>query len=375
MANRREFLTNLATMAAGIIFVGCDLENALSCAPLLGQSIKRRQVTVGGHRALTIDIHSHCYVDIADLIKGHEPVGADGKSSNPFLAPILSPTGVETRIQQMDESGVDMQAVSLVPSYNYWADRDLASAIVSRQNERIAAMCAAHPDRFVSLGTVALQHPDLAVEQMSTAIKDFGMRGFEIACSVNGDELSDPKFNPFWAKAEELDVLVFIHPVGVMGNERQLQGNGYLNNVIGHPLETTVALSHLIFEGTLDRFPKIKICAAHGGGFLASYLGRTDHCAEFSERCKPVQKRPSDYFKQQLYCDSIVFTPEGLRHLVAEVGADHVLLGTDFPFDISTPHMGDARAVDTVLAIPGLAATEYEKILGRNAAKLLKVTT
>jgi aminocarboxymuconate-semialdehyde decarboxylase len=374
MIKRREFLTNLATTAAGVFFVGCDLENALAYSPLSGQNTKRRQVIVGGHRVLTIDIHSHCYVDIADLIKGHEPVVPDSKFSNPFQAPMLSPTSVEARIQQMDEHGIDMQAVSLVPSYSYWADRDLASAIVSRQNERIAGMCSAHPDRFVSLGTVALQHPDLAVEQMGKAIDDLGMRGLEIACSVNGDELSDPKFSPFWAKAEELDVLVFIHPVGVMGNERQLQGNGYLNNVIGHPLETTIALSHLIFEGTLDRFPKIKICAAHGGGFLASYLGRSDHCAEFGDRCKPVQRHPSEYFKQQLYCDSIVFTEEGLRHLVAEVGADHVLLGTDFPFDIGSPRMGDARAVDAVLGIPGMTSVEYEKILGRNAAKLLRIT-
>jgi aminocarboxymuconate-semialdehyde decarboxylase len=371
MPTRRDFLKGLVDSTAGIFFVSCSLGNA-GPRPQ-PQREDRRRVMVGGRQILTVDIHSHCYVDVSDLTEDHPANVSGGKAPNPFLAPILTPTSVQDRLEQMDQYGIDMQAVSIVPSYNYWAEHDLAREIVSRQNEQIAKMCAAHPDRLVGLGTVALQHPDLAVEQMATAVKDLGMCGFEIGCQVNEDELSAPKFNPFWAKAQELEVLIFIHPVGVMGNERQLQGNGFLNNVIGHPLETTVALSHLIFEGTLDRFPDLKICAAHGGGYLASYLGRSDRCAEVSERCKPVQKKPSEYFKQQLYCDSIVFTEEGLRHLVVEVGSDHILLGTDFPFDVSSPHMGDSHAVDSVLGVPGLSAIDYEKILGANAMKLLKI--
>jgi aminocarboxymuconate-semialdehyde decarboxylase len=371
MATRREFLKSLVDSTAGVFFVGCCLHNA--GAQSQPRRAGRRQVMIGGRRVLTVDIHSHCYVDVSDLTEGHPANVSGSKAPNPFQAPILSPTSVPARLEQMDQYGIDMQAVSIVPSYNYGAERDLAREIVSRQNQQIAKMCAAHPDRFVGLGTVALQHPDLAAEQMTTAVKDLGMRGFEIGCSVNEDELSALKFDPFWAKAQELEVLIFIHPAGVMGNERQLQGNGFLNNVIGHPLETTVALSHLIFEGTLDRFPNVKICAAHGGGYLASYLGRSDRCAEASERCKPVQRKPSEYFRQQLYCDSIVFTAEGLRHLVAEVRSDHVLLGTDFPFDVSSPHMGDSRAVDSVLGVPGLSAMDYEQILGANAMKLLKI--
>lgn len=371
MPNRREFLANLIGPTAGIFFVACSLENAGAQPQLRREG--RRQVMIGGRRVLTVDIHSHCYIDVSDLTKDNPANVSGSKPPNPFQAPILSPTSVENRLQQMDQYGIDVQAVSIVPSYDYWAERDLAREIVSRQNEQIAKMCASHPDRFVGLGAVALQHPDLAVEQMTAAVKDLGMRGFEIGCNVNEDELSAVKFDPFWERAQELDVLIFIHPAGVLGNERQLQGNGFLNNVIGHPLETTVALSHLIFEGTLDRYPNVKICAAHGGGYLASYLGRSDHCAEASEKCKPVQKKPSAYFKQQLYCDSIVFTAEGLRHLVIELGSDHVLLGTDFPFDVSSPHMGDPHAVDSVLGVPGLGAVDYEKILGANAMKLLKI--
>ncbi|HWF37024.1 MAG TPA: amidohydrolase family protein [Candidatus Acidoferrales bacterium] len=329
-------------------------------------------MTIGGKRAMTIDVHSHCIVDIRELVKDHE----EGRS-DPFLNParqrFLDPAHVEDRLQHMDTHGIDLQAVSLFPSYSYWADRELAKRIVQLQNEKISELCAAHPDRFVGLGAVALQHPDLAVEQMDYAVKKLGMRGFEIEGSVNGEDLSAPKFEPFWSKAEELDILIFIHPSGFAEGRQQLGGNGFLTNVIGNPLETTVALSHLIFDGTLDRHPGLKICGAHGGGYLPSYLGRSNHCAEASGNCKPVKKKPSEYFREQLYCDSLVFSAEGLRHLIAEVGADHVLLGSDYPADIDQPHMGDAREVDSVLGVPGISDSDQRAILGENAAQLLGI--
>jgi aminocarboxymuconate-semialdehyde decarboxylase len=150
-----------------------------------------------------------------------------------------------------------------------------------------------------------------------------------IGGSVNGEELSDPKFHPFWAKAEELWALIFIHPQGT----GDLAGrNGVLTNVIGSPLETTIALSHLIFEGTPDRFPGLKICAAHGGGYLPSCAARSDAgCVTFPDRCAAaLKKKPTEYLRQ-LYYDSLIFTPEGLRHLVTEVGASQIVLGTDYP--------------------------------------------
>ena len=327
---------------------------------------------IAGKRALTIDVHSHCIVDIRDLVKDH----AEGRS-DPFLNParqrFLDPGHVEDRLQHMDAHGVDIQAVSLFPSYSYWADRELAKQIVRFQNEKIAELCVAHPERFVGLGAVALQHPDLVAEQMDYAVKKLGMRGFEIEGSVNGEDLSAPKFEPFWSKAEELKILVFIHPSGFAEGRQRLGGNGFLTNVIGNPLETTVALSHLIFDGTLDRHPALKICGAHGGGYLPSYLGRSNRCAEASSNCKPVKKKPSEYFRDQIYCDSIVFSAEGLRHLIAEVGADHVLFGTDYPADIEEPHMGDAREVDSVLGAPGISDQDQRAILGENAARLLGI--
>jgi aminocarboxymuconate-semialdehyde decarboxylase len=274
----------------------------------------------------------------------------------------------------MDQHGIDIQAVSLAPQYNYWAGRDLAAQIVTRQNDQIAALCAAHSDRFVGLGGLALQHPDLAVEQMEHGVKRLGFRGFEIAGSVNGDDLSNPKFNPVWAKAEELGILLLLHPATFVEGLKRFGGNGFLPNVVGNPLETTVAFTHLIFDGTLDRYPGLKICGSHGGGYFPSYAGRADHCAELSNRCKPVKKHPSEYFKGQLYCDSIVFTAEGLRHLVAEVGASHVLFGTDFPFDVIDPFMGDLREADFVAGAPGLSDADRRAILGENAARLLGIS-
>jgi predicted TIM-barrel fold metal-dependent hydrolase len=372
VSNRREFLRELAGATTEIFFVNCGLMSAAVTPPDSGG--KRRQVMVGGQRVVTVDIHNHCTPDIRDLVKDHGEARSD-----PLLIPnrlsSLEPSSVESRLRHMDAKGVDIQAVSLFPSYNYWADRDLASRIVQRQNEQIAGICSAHPDRFVGLGGLALQHPDLAVEQMEKGVKNLGLRGFEIDGSVNGEELSASKFSPFWAKAEELGVLILMHPAGFPEGRRRFDGNGFLNNVIGNPLETTVALSHLIFEGTLDRYPGVKICAAHGGGYLASYLGRSNHCAELSPTCKPVGKAPSEYFKQQLYCDTIIFSAEGLRHLVAEVGASHILLGTDFPANIANPFMGDAREVDSVLGVPGLSVADQKAILGGNAAKLLGIRT
>ena len=220
------------------------------------------------------------------------------------------------------------------------------------------------------MASVALQHPDLAAAQLEDAVKNLGLRGALIGGSVNGEELSDPKFHPFWAKAEELGVLIFIHPQGSaeLRTSGRLKGNGVLENVIGNPLETTIALSHLIFEGTLDSYPGLKICAAHGGGYLPSYAARSDQgCVTFPARCtRTLAKEPSEYLRQ-LYYDSMVFTSEGLRHLIAEVGASQIVMGTDYPFPWTT------TSVDHILNTPGLSDAERTAILGETAAKLLDI--
>jgi aminocarboxymuconate-semialdehyde decarboxylase len=332
---------------------------------------KRREVIINGRRTAVVDIHAHVRVPEAwDLVK--DRIGSEGRAGDVALAKPEGPANidndVEKRIADLDEMEIDVQAVSVNPFW-YWADVDLGRKIVDVQNERISAFCAAHPQRLVGLGCLALQHPFLAVEQMERAVEKLGLRGFAIGGSVNGDDLSDPRFHPFWAKAEELGALIFIHPqsAGAPIDERRLKGNGFLDNVVGHPLETTLALTHLIQDGTLDLFPQLKICAAHGGGYLPSYSSRSDQClTAFPNLCKPLKKKPTEYLKQ-LYYDSVLFTPEDMRHLVAVVGASQVVVGTDYPT------LWNRDPVDRILAVPGLNDEDRASMFSGTAAKLLKI--
>jgi predicted TIM-barrel fold metal-dependent hydrolase len=259
-----------------------------------------------------------------------------------------------------------MEVLSINPFW-YKTDRDTAAKIVALQNEKLAELCAAHPDRFAAYASLALQHPDLAVQQLETAMKKQGLRGAAIGASVADTDFSDPKFHPVWAKAEELGAVLFIHPLGTPELAKRLQGNGWLANTIGNPLATTIALQHLIFEGTLDRFPNLKIIAAHGGGYLPSYAARGDHaCFVSPQNCNPdikLKKQPSEYLNQ-LYFDALVFTPEGLRHLVAQVGASQIVVGTDHPIP------WEQHPIDHIFATTTLSDDEKIAILGGNAMRL-----
>ena len=379
MPTRREFLKRASRTTAGIVFAGCCCTDSTSIfgqdsvqpVSTAGAGRKRREVIVGGRRAPVVDLHAHVRVPEAwDLVK--DRIAHEGRSGDVALARPEGPAninGVEKRLADLDEMGIDVQAVSVNPFW-YWADEDLARKVIQVQNERIAELCSAHPKRFAGLGSVALQHPMLAAEQMENGVRMLGMRGFAIGGSVNGDDLSAPKFHPFWAKAEELQTLIFIHPqsAGAPIDEKRLEGNGFLDNVVGHPLETTLALTHLIQDGTLDLFPRLKICAAHGGGYLPSYSSRSDQClTAFPNLCKPLKKNPTEYLKQ-LYFDSVLFTPEDMRHLVAVVGASQVVVGTDYPT------LWNRNPVDRILAVPGLNDEERATILGSTAQTLLKMS-
>ena len=368
MRNRREFLRSMAGASAGMLLLGRGVSDARGGTEQAGGAPKRREVMVGNRRVKTVDVHSHVIVpEATDLLKGTPLEGRNGISPGNYDQADMG----LARLQEMDKEGIDVQAVS-INAFWYSADRDLAHRLTDFQNEKLAAVCATHPDRFVAFASVALQFPEVAAQQLEEAVKRLGLCGAAIGGSVpGGEELSSPKFDPFWAKAEELQVPIFVHPQDAAngtGIRNRVQGNGVLGNVIGNPLETTIFLSHMIFEGTLDRFPNLKICAAHGGGYLPSYADRMDHgCFVFPKDCKKtIKKHPTEYLKQ-IYVDSIVFTPEALRHLITVVGASQIGLGTDYPYPWST------TPVDQVFATPGLSDADRIAILGGNMCKLLKI--
>ena len=362
--HRRAFLKDVAA-AASLVFVGCGLDGAAQAQIPRAGAAKRRLVTVKGRRIKTVDVHAHCAVPKAAALlrRPSAAIGADtplALDGQPFA----------DRIRAMDAQGIDVAVLSINPNW-YDVDRDLAEHVIRVQNESVAEFCASHADRFAAFASVALQFPDIAAQQLEQGIKTMGFRGAAVGASVAGLELADPKFHPFWAKAQELGAVVFIHPQpsGTTDFNNRLKGNGLLGNVIGNPLETTIALSHLIFEGTLDEFPGLKICAAHGGGYLPSYMSRSDQgCVTFPAQCKAglPKLQPTEYVKR-LYYDSLVLTPEALRHLVAEVGVAHVMMGTDYPFPWVT------APVDHVLDTPGLRDADREAILGGTATKFLSL--
>src|SRR5690242_19312701 len=352
---------------ATIGFTGCEITAGLSAAAgasggggAAPHAHGRREVVVSGKRVKTVDVHAHCIVPDAAKVINH-----------PLEAPGLLWSNVSDRLAQMDKTGVDVEALSINPFW-YRAERDAAAELIRIQNETLVEFCSSHKDRFVAFATAALQHPDLAAEQVQHAVKNLGFRGVGVAGSVAGQELADPKFHPFWAKCEDLGVLVFLHPLGTreLAPSCRLAGSGLLTNTIGNPLETTIALSHPIFEGTLDRFPGLKICAAHGGGFLPSYANRSDAVIRcFPDRVGPLPKKnPTAYLRDgQLFFDTIVFTPAALRHLIAEAGSDKIMIGTDYPFPWTSTE------VELVLKTPDLTDDERIAILGGTAARLLGI--
>jgi aminocarboxymuconate-semialdehyde decarboxylase len=336
----------------------------------------------GRQRSFTVDLHCHALTEAAERLVATLPQKLAereiqprmmGRESFDFTVNVMLKaafpklTNLALRLADMDAMGVDMQLLSPAPNqYYYWADPDLARQICRLINDHIASLVAQHPDRLLGLGSVALQHPELAIEQLDYAVRTLGLRGVELSSMVNGLELADPKFERFWARVEQLGCIVFLHPLGSSLGERL--NRHYLSNIIGQPLETAVALSYLIFGGTLDRYPGVKILAAHGGGYAASYIGRSDHAWHVRPDARGCQRAPSTYLRQ-IFFDTIVYRPEQLRHLIAEVGASQVVVGTDYPYDMAHYDMHGLLA-----AVPGLSGEERAAILGGNAARMFDLS-
>jgi aminocarboxymuconate-semialdehyde decarboxylase len=352
--NRRDFFKSITGAAAGAYALGRGGHVAAQQA-----EPARRRVIVGGRRVRVIDVHAHCDMPIGDVVKG-----------TPFERYAEEDPELGERIPLMDKQGVDLQALSINGFWWYEAkDRGLARAICNAQNEGLAAWVKQHPDRFVAMASVPLQFPDLAAEMLKDAVTRLGARGVTLGGHVNGEDLSLPKFDPFWAKAAEMGELVFMHPGGAdnIVRDEAFSGRGALGNIMGNPLETTYFLSRLIFDGVFDRHPALKVCGAHAGGYLPSYFGRTEAACDVRGNANCAnQKRPRQYLRSQILVDTMIFSEEGLRHLVAEMGVSQIVYGTDNPFNWPV-------TVDLVANAPFLDSAEKAAILGGNLTELLRI--
>ena len=330
-------------------------------------------------KTLTVDVHCHCASARAtELMQeearrtGHAALGFGNDLTRAVnerqlidIEPKMS--SLDERLADMDRMGIDVQAISVPPyQYYYWAEPEVGRQVSTLLNDHLAETAAGSAERFVALGTVPLQHAEMAVSELERCIAELGMRGVEISTNVNGEELSAPRLERFFAKAEELDILIFIHPAGFTHADRLTEN--YFINLIGHPLESTLAISQLIFGGVLERHPGLKVCVAHGGGYLPAYAGRMDHGYRARADCRGDLPSPPSVYLKRLYFDTMVFDPDQIAYLTAKYGSDHVLLGTDYPFD-----MGEADPIGLIDRVASLSEEDKGAIRGLNAARLLKL--
>jgi aminocarboxymuconate-semialdehyde decarboxylase len=327
----------------------------------------------------TIDIHSHVaipaaaafvapHLDAATIPLVHfadaTTKGLNQKQEQDICARI---TGHDERLRELDGMGIDMQLVLPSPPQCYYTvPLDIGVKAARMINDGLAEYVGCKPDRFVALGTVPLMDGSEAARELERCMKTLGMKGAQILTNVGGRELSDPAYAAFWKKAEELGALVIIHPNGF--TEARRFTRFYFNNVIGNPLETTIALHYLIFDGVLERHPNLKLLAVHGGGYLPAYSGRIDHAwGARSDSHADLPHLPTTYLKK-IYFDTVVFTPYQLRELVRLFGADHIIMGTDYPFD-----MGEYDPLGHVASVEEFDPATVAAIAGGNARRLLGI--
>jgi aminocarboxymuconate-semialdehyde decarboxylase len=330
-------------------------------------------------KSTTIDIHSHVAVPAAgEFVKPHLdpstiPLNRFGSDETKALnqkqeADIRARiTGHDERLAELDAMGIDMQLVMPPPPQCYYTvPVDIAVKAAQIVNDGIAEYVARKPDRFVALGSAPMPDGAEAAKELERCVRKLGFKGVQILTNVAGNELSDPAYAPFWKKAEELSALVVIHPNGFTEGRRF--SRFYFNNVIGNPLETTIALHYLIFDGVLERHPNLKILAVHGGGYLGAYWGRIDHAwGARSDSHGDLPQPPTSYLKK-IYFDTVVFTPGQLAALVETFGADHIVMGTDYPFD-----MADYDPIAHVASVKNFDAATIAAIAGGNAKRLLGI--
>lgn len=324
---------------------------------------------------MTIDIHSHILIDVAaDYVRPHLPkmVSSAAEETQVLTARQgrerhANLTDMALRLGELDAMGIDRQVVKPAPNQCYYnVPADVGTMAARMVNDGMAAYAARRPDRFIPFGTVPMQDGRAAAAELERCARELGFKGVQVLTNVAGAELSDPRFAAFWAKAEELGMLVVIHPAGF--TQPQRFSRFYFDNVIGNPLDTTVALHYLIFDGVLERHPDLQILAVHGGGYLPSYSGRIDHAWGARSDAHGMLPKPPSFYLRKIWFDSVVFSPHQLANLAAVFGADRILMGTDYPYD-----MGDYDPIAHVDSVEGFDATTKAAIAGGNARRLLGV--
>lgn len=334
---------------------------------------------MGERTSVNIDVHCHVIpeaclnlhgqgadgrefgVELRQGAGGEQAVFFDGRELNNCEPAQLY--DIDLRLREMDAAGIDIQAVSVVPFlFFYELDAKITATFARRLNDGIAGVVAAHPDRFAGLATLPMQAPDLAIEELSRAHEQLGLRGVEINSNVAGRNLDEPELEPVFARIEQLGMPVFIHPNRPAAAERL--SHYYLGNLIGNPLDTSIAAASLVFGGVLARHPGLTVYLAHGGGNTPYICGRWEHGWHVRPEPKRSIDRPPMEYVRRFYFDTLAHSQPALDYLVRTFGAGRVMIGTDYPFD-----MGDTQPIDTVAAL-GLAESEGEQIRGTTAARL-----
>jgi aminocarboxymuconate-semialdehyde decarboxylase len=322
-----------------------------------------------------IDIHAHFvpegYLRLIETEGAPHGVSLKRDPRGPIIMVGQVPFGpitpayhdLDVRLRAMDAQSVAIPALSLMPPMVYWADADLGLRLARVVNDAIAAAVRAHPDRLVGLATLPLQAPDAAVAEAGRAITELGLRGVYLGTNVRGADLDDAALAPVFDRVAALGVPVFLHPLNVLGGGRL--GAYYLHNLLGNPFDTAVAAARLIFGGVLDRHPALRVCLAHAGGGFPYVMGRLDRGYRVRPECRHLPRPPSAYV-DRLYFDTIAHSPDALRYLIGVVGAERVMLGSDYCFD-----MGYDDPVGALAAVQPLPAADRDRILGGNARRLL----
>lgn len=378
---RRDFLKvagKTAAVSSGLMIAGCSTSST-SQTGSAGAARAAEQAS-----ATAIDVHHHYFApELIDEIKQHgKALGIEyfaRKNAQESPLQLRFPKGnrlvldrrlaeVDNRLAEMTKGHIGVATVEVQTSaVGYELAAEQGESWSKLYNEAIMNLVKRHPTRFAGIANVPLQDPPRAAKVLEHAIRDLKMSGVTLASNVAGKYFDDKSFDPFWAKAQELDVMMIMHPEWVAGSDKM---GGYgLRTVCGNPADTTLSVGYMIYSGVFDRFPNLKLCLLHGGGFFPYHLGRFDNSFETTARGRrphPAQQPPSKYLKN-LYFDNLVYRVETVEYLKRMVGADHIMVGTDYPYDL-----GDWMAAEKLQKME-CSASEREAMMHGNARKLLRI--